>query len=193
MMNAAKRPNIILCGFMATGKSVVGKQLATMIGYDFFDMDAMIETETGMSIPQIFSSQGEAAFRQLESRMAEHLAARTGCVIASGGGTIVNPKNFEILKQSGVIITLTADTQAILSRVGIGDDRPMLHGENKLEQIDRLMQQRAGAYAKADIIVNTSSKSVDEVARNVLDSLCKLGIRFEKKQQAQEKSEQHNI
>ena len=97
-MISGKKNNVILCGFMATGKSSVGKRLAEILGYDFLDMDAAIESEQGVSIPQIFSSRGEAAFRALESEMVEKLAQRNRCVIATGGGTIVNPRNLEKLK-----------------------------------------------------------------------------------------------
>jgi shikimate kinase len=180
-MIAEERRNIILCGFMATGKSAVGKRLSGMIDYDFLDMDAMIEAETGMSIPQIFSTLGEPAFRELESQMAERLAGRVRCVIASGGGTIANQRNLDVLKRTGIIITLKADPQTILSRIGTGYDRPMLEGDNKLERISILLKQRAQAYGKADIMVDTSSKSVDEVARHILDRLYEMGCRIQKR------------
>ncbi len=179
-MTGGERRNIILCGFMATGKSAVGRRLSEMIDYEFCDMDALIEVEAGMSISQIFSSQGESAFRALESNMVQRLAARARCVIASGGGTIADQRNLEALKHSGVVITLTADVHTILARIGNGDDRPMLRGESKLERIHHLMKQRAQAYAQADIVVDTSSKTIEEVARYILDCLCELGIPVEK-------------
>jgi shikimate kinase len=170
-MTEKERRNIILCGFMATGKSSVGKRLAALIGYDFLDLDAAIEADAGMEIPQIFASQGEPAFRALESRMVERMAGRSGRVIATGGGTIVNPQNLERLKRCGVVITLTADPQTILSRVGSGEDRPMLMGGDKAERIRTLMNQRAQAYESADMIVDTSAYSIDEVARHIMSSL----------------------
>ena len=152
-----KKSNIYLCGFMATGKSSVGKRLASWLNYDFLDMDTAIEEEAGMSIPQIFSTRGEQTFRALESIMVEKLAARNSCVIATGGGVIVNPGNLEILKRSGTVVTLTADIQTILSRVGSGGNRPMLDGDDLKKRITTLMDQRAHAYAQADIIVDTSA------------------------------------
>ena len=177
MLEREKR-NIILCGFMATGKSSVGKKLAAMLSYAFLDMDALIEAEAGMTIPQIFSSQGEPAFRALESRMVERLAGRSGCVIATGGGTIVNRKNLENLKRIGVVISLTANLQTILSRVGSGDDRPMLAGGDTAQRIRTLMEQRAEVYGRADIVVDTSSFSIDEAAQHIVTLLQRLGFEF---------------
>jgi len=87
------RRNIILGGFMATGKSSVGRRLAIVLGYDFLDLDTLIAAEEGMPISRIFATRGEAAFRALETRMVERVAGRTGCVVATGGGTIVNARN----------------------------------------------------------------------------------------------------
>jgi len=159
--------NVYLCGFMATGKSSVGKRLASLLGYDFLDMDDVIEKEEGMSIPQIFSSRGEPEFRALESSLAQRLASQRGKVVATGGGTIANPKNLETLKSSGTIITLTADPETVLLRVGSGESRPMLKGGNKLERIETLMKERAPAYAQADLTVDTSSLDINQVARRI--------------------------
>jgi len=162
-MKRCERRNIVLTGFMATGKSSVGRQLANRLGYDFVDVDGLIEAEAGMPIPDIFTSQGEAAFRELEARMVELTAGRAGCVIATGGGAIVNPRNLAALKRNGVIVALTADPDVILSRIGAGADRPLLAGGEKRERIQRLLDARASAYAKADLSVDTSNRSVDEV------------------------------
>jgi shikimate kinase len=176
MMCPAAKRNIILCGFMATGKSSVGKRLAALVSYDFLDLDAAIEADAGVSIPEIFSSHGEPAFRTLESRMVDRVAGMTGFVIAAGGGTIVNPQNLEKLKRSGVVITLTADIPTIVRRIGSGDDRPMLREGDRLERIRMLMEQRADAYAKADIILDTSSLSIDEVAHRIVMHLQDYGF-----------------
>lgn len=165
------KPNIILGGFMATGKSSVGRRLAIVLGYDFLDLDTLIAAEAGMPISQIFSSQGEGAFRALESRMVERLATRTGCVVATGGGTIVNPRNLEALKRSGVVVTLTADPDTISARIGPTDDRPMLWGGDKRERVRQLLEQRADAYAKADLIVDASAHTIDHVVNHILDFL----------------------
>jgi shikimate kinase len=166
---AAGTRNVILCGFMATGKSSVGKLLAEVLGYDFLDMDAVIEAEQGISIPQIFSSWGEPAFRELESRMVDQIAHRSRHVIATGGGTVVNPVNLEKLKRCGVLINLTADVQTILARAGSGDDRPMLRAADREERIRALMEQRAPAYAQADFSVDTSALTIDQVVQAIVN------------------------
>jgi shikimate kinase / 3-dehydroquinate synthase len=165
------RRNIILGGFMATGKSSVGRHLAIMLGYDFLDLDTLIAAEEGMPISQIFATRGEGAFRALETRMVERVAGRTGCVVATGGGTIVNPRNLEALRRSGVVVTLTADPETILARIGPTEDRPMLWGGDKRERVRLLLEQRAEAYAKADLIVDASAHSIDHVVNHILDFL----------------------
>jgi shikimate kinase len=175
-MIAEEKRNIILCGFMATGKSSVGKRLAALMHYDFLDMDAAIEAEEGISIPKIFSSRGEPAFRELEARMVERVAEQTRCVVATGGGTIANPQNLERLKRCGVVITLTADIRTILLRVGSAEDRPMLREGDRVERIQMLMKQRAQTYAQADIVLDTSSLSIDEAAQAIMDRLQKFGF-----------------
>jgi len=171
-----EKRNVILCGFMATGKSSVGKRLAAMLKCDFLDLDALIESEAGMPISRIFSLQGEPAFRELESRMVERVAGRSGCVIAAGGGTILNPENFKRLKRNGVLITLEADAETILSRIGAGDDRPLLRVADKRERIRALMEQRKQAYAMTDWVIDTSSLSIEEVARLLADRLRVYGV-----------------
>ena len=175
-MESGDKRNIVLCGFMATGKSSVGRRLAEMVHYDFLDMDAAIEADAGMSIPEIFSSKGEPEFRALESLMVERIAKKTGCVIAAGGGTIVNPQNLARLKGSGVIITLTAEVPTILQRIGTGEDRPMLWEGDRTEKIRALLEKRKEAYSKADIILDTSALSIDEVARQLVERLRDFGL-----------------
>ena len=168
---AEQKSNVILCGFMATGKSSVGKRLAAMMGFDFLDMDVAIEAEEGISIPRIFSSRGEAAFRELESRMVDRVGTRTRCVVATGGGTIVNPQNLENLKRCGILIALTADIPTIVQRAGSGDDRPMLWEGERTERIRALMEKRDAAYAQADFQIDTSSLTIDDVAQLILKRL----------------------
>jgi shikimate kinase len=177
-MTGRGKCNIFLCGFMATGKSSVGMRLAARIHYEFLDMDALIEAEAGMAIAQIFASQGEPAFRALESRMVERIAERTECVIATGGGVIVNPKNLEILKRCGVVVTLTADVQTVLQRAGKDDARPLLQTDDKLERIRALLRQREPFYSQADIVLDTSALSVDEVVNSLMDQLNEGGYIF---------------
>ncbi len=170
-MSSGKKRNIVLSGFMGTGKSSVGKRLAELTHYDFLDLDAAIEAEAGISIPQIFSSQGEPAFRALEFQMVERAARQTGLVIAAGGGTVADPRNLEILKSYCILITLTADIPTILRRTGSGDDRPMLIGGDRVQRIRTLLEKRASAYSQADIVLDTSALTIEEVARQLVELL----------------------
>jgi shikimate kinase len=163
--------NVFLCGFMATGKSSVGRQLAALLEYAFVDMDTVIEAEAGMSIPEIFKTMGEAAFRSMESALVDRLALGSGRVVATGGGAVVNPRNLEVLKKSGALVTLTADPRIILSRVGSAEDRPMLAGDDKEARIRNLLKAREDAYNQANITVDTSSLTIDEAAQAIFDSL----------------------
>jgi 3-dehydroquinate synthase len=163
--------NIILGGFMATGKSSVGRRLAIVLGYDFLDLDTLIAAEEGVPISEVFATRGEGTFRALETRMVERVAGRTGCVVATGGGTIVNPRNLETLKRSGVVVALTADPDTILARIGPTEDRPMLWGGDKRERVRLLLEQRAEAYARADLIVDASARTIDHVVNHILEFL----------------------
>ena len=164
-----KKRNIVLCGFMATGKSSVGKKLAELLSYEFVDMDTAIESEEGVSIPRIFAERGEPAFRELESRMVARMMNRTGCVISTGGGAVVNPRNLANLKSCGVVIALTADIPTILKRAGRGDDRPLLQAEGREDRVRALLIERAPYYAQADMTIDTSSMTIEEVARQISD------------------------
>jgi shikimate kinase len=175
-MTREEKRNIFLCGFMATGKSSIGKRLADELHCEFLDMDALIEADEGTTISEIFSSRGEPAFRAMESRMVERITERSGCVVAAGGGTIVNPQNLEKLKRSGVVITLTADIPTILRRSSKEDTRPLLQTADRLERIRTLMEQRAPFYAQADIVLDTSSLNIDEVVDILLERLRACGF-----------------
>ena len=154
---------------MGVGKSSVGKKLAELTDREFLDMDAVIEAEEGISIPRIFSSRGEPAFRKLESNLIDRITQRAELIVATGGGAIADPQNLANLKSCGILVTLMADIPTILSRVGSGDDRPMLQAVDREERIKSLLDKRAKAYAQADFIINTSSLTIDQVAQEILE------------------------
>ena len=107
--------NIILTGFMGTGKTSVGREVARRLGRPFIDMDAEIEARTGKSIPAIFAEEGEAHFRNLEAGLCRELSARRGLVIATGGGTLVNEENRRLMSSGGLVICLTCWTLTVPS------------------------------------------------------------------------------
>jgi len=165
--------NIILTGFMGTGKTAVGKRLAKRLGWTFVDVDALIETGARRSIAQIFSERGEAVFRRLERRSINRLVRHDQHVIATGGGAFVDPQSRSKLRASGTVICLTARPQTILDRVGRRlASRPLLKDTTApLSRIRTLLAQRAAAYAKADITLDTSDLSPDEIVVRLWEQL----------------------
>lgn len=160
--------NIVLTGMMGTGKTAVGRYLAERLEIPFYDLDELIERESGRDIPTIFREQGEAVFRGLERDVVARLCEFEGCIIATGGGTIVNPENLRRLRQHGEIICLTAAPERILQRVEGLEHRPLLWHKDKLERIREVMQGRASVYAQVGEPIDTTDLSVEEVAARVL-------------------------
>src|SRR5438105_1675476 len=152
-----------LIGFMATGKTSVGRIVASRLGRPFVDTDALIEAEAGRSVPRIFAEDGEAAFRRLEAQAVARAAGPGGSVIATGGGVVLSRKNMDRLRQHGLIVALRADPQAILARVGRAGDRPLL-GDDPEGRVHRLLEERSEFYREADVVVETSALSLDAVA-----------------------------
>jgi len=163
-----KKDNLILTGFMGTGKSTVGKRIANRLGWPFLDTDTLIEEDTRMTIPTIFTERGEHYFRAIEQAIISRVCLATGNVIATGGGVMTNEENVRTLKENGTVICLTAQPEVILSRVQGNNYRPLLQGENPLAKIRELLAARAEAYGKADLVVDTSQLSIDEV----VDTIC---------------------
>ena len=161
--------NVILTGFMGTGKTVVGRRLAKRLGWRFVDVDELIEAGAGMPIADIFSKRGEAVFRRLERRHITRVTRGRHQVIATGGGAFADPENRRCLQACGIVVCLTARPRAILARVGRRIAvRPMLSGSaNPLARVRVLLAQRAKAYAQADLTLKTSDLSVEEVVEQL--------------------------
>ena len=165
--------NIVLIGFMGTGKTAVGKRLAKRLGWKFVDVDTLIEASAKMPIAKIFSERGETVFRRLERRHISRMVHGRHQVIATGGGAFVNPKNRSLLRASGTVICLTARPAVILERVSHKlRTLPMLvDAANPLTKIKTLLAQRALAYAQADLTIDTSGLSVDDVVERLWQHL----------------------
>lgn len=164
--------NIVLTGFMGTGKSSVGRRLAAELGLIFLDMDAVIEGETGMSVTAIFESMGEARFRGLERALIERITNGEfgdGLVASSGGGAFVDPVNRRLLKGWALVVCLKASTDEILRRVGHLTDRPLLSGPNKRDAVHELMLKRSEAYEDSDLIIDTTGVSLDKIVEEIRD------------------------
>ncbi len=170
------KDNVILTGFMGTGKSSLGKLLATKLGRPFIDIDKKIEDETQMSIPKIFEQYGEAHFRELEKNAVKELSERRGLVIATGGGTIKDEENLTLLKSSGVMICLTTEPEEILNRTARRGERPVLDGggDERLATIKKLLAERKKFYDRADYQVDTTEWSPIQI----IDDICKYLRQF---------------
>src|SRR5687768_15218793 len=136
--------NIVITGFMGTGKTTIGRLLAEKLQRPFVDMDSEIERHFGKPIPQIFAEDGEPAFRILEAQLCAHLSQEKGLVLSTGGGALVNSANRQLLCETGTIICLTAGVDTILDRVESNTDRPLLAGtrEERAQRIRQLLHER---------------------------------------------------
>ncbi len=163
--------NLILTGFMGTGKTTVGKLLAQRLAYEFVDTDAFIEGRAGRSIAEIFRELGEAAFRQMEAEAALELANKDGLVISTGGRFMLDDGNAAVLRRNGRIFCLQAPPNEILSRVQKDSTtRPLLAGENPLDQIVAILQEREVKYSRFEQVV-TSGKTPMQVADTIIEKL----------------------
>jgi shikimate kinase len=160
--------NIVLCGFMGTGKSSVGRLVAEQLHFDFLDTDVVIEARAGKKIAEIFAEQGEAAFRQLESKIVHELEQRKRTVISTGGGLVVNPDNMASLQTHALVVCLWASPETIWSRVKNQSHRPLLQDPDPLEKIRALLAERSPAYHQANVSLTTELRSTRDVAQQVM-------------------------
>jgi shikimate kinase len=163
-------PNLVLIGFMATGKSTVGRDCARILGLRYRDSDRLVERRAGKSVAAVFAEDGEAAFRGMETSAIRTLAAANPIVLSTGGGAPMDPANVECLKRTGFVVLLWAEPDAILARVGNPSSRPLLSAsENPETRIRDLLAQRESIYrAAADAIVDTTSFAREETVERVL-------------------------
>jgi len=164
--------NIALFGFMGVGKSEVGRILADRLGLTFVDLDDEVARRAGKSIAAIFEEDGETAFRALERAVALEAAARDGQVIACGGGTVLNDESLRSLRESSVMVLLTADPVTIMRRVADDYSRPLLNAPDRLERIAALLSKRRPRYLRAaDIVIDTVRRTPEQVAEELLHRL----------------------
>ena len=140
------KPNIVLVGFMGTGKTVTARQLAERTGMEWVDMDALIEARQGKTIPEIFAEQGEVGFRVIERELVQELSARSHLIISTGGGVVLNPDNMADFEKTGLVVCLTASPETIFQRLENDTSRPLLSGDKKT-QIADLLEKRKPLYA----------------------------------------------
>lgn len=168
--------NVVLIGFMGTGKTAVGRRLARLLGWRFVDTDTEIEQLTGKSVARIFAEDGEVRFRSEENLLCRRLAPLTGLVIATGGGMVLNPENVALLRQNGVLIKLYASPEVIIERIkSKRKKRPLLKGKLE-ERVNELLEMRKGVYDIAEFAINTGKQDTDQSARIIYEYLKGKGI-----------------
>lgn len=165
--------NVVLTGFMGTGKTAVGRRLAKRLGWRFVDLDERIEASAGMTVRDIFAHRGEAVFRRLERRHLAQTLRDSEQVIATGGGALVDAANRARCLACGPVVCLTASPRVILARLGRRmRTRPLLQGvADPRQRVRSLLAKRAGAYAQATLTVATDHATVDDVVERVWQGL----------------------
>ncbi|MDA8085921.1 MAG: shikimate kinase [Nitrospiraceae bacterium] len=167
--------NIVLTGFMGTGKSSVARELAHMLGREVIDLDTEIEKNAGMSITSIFATFGEPRFRELETDAARQAAQKRGAIISTGGGVVLRRENVEALKASGIIFCLAASPETILKRTSANRERPLLQVPDPLAKITEMLNARGPCYMEScDYMIDTGGKTPKEVAQEIQGKL-KIG------------------
>ena len=166
--------NIMLIGFMGTGKSTVSRQLSKTTSRKEIDLDKYIEEYMGINIPDIFAKYGEDKFRDIESECLKKVVSEEDAIISCGGGIVIRSENDYIMKENGTIVLLTAKPENIYDRVKNSTNRPVLNGNMNVEYIAGLLEKREPMYYRAaQLIISTDDKNVEEISREILDKIKK--------------------
>ena len=163
---------ISLIGFMVTGKTSVGKELADRIKFEFIDLDQHIEKVTNMSIPKIFDQKGEKHFRTLEKKLLKKILIQyDNLVLAPGGGIVLDSNNIELLKEHTNPFLLKASPNEIMARINNLSERPLLDNDNPEDTVNKLLEERKGYYEQFNNVINTDNKEVDQVVDEIINKL----------------------
>jgi len=163
-----RNPNLYLVGFMGVGKSAIGRRVARELGFRFLDSDHCIEKYQGKRIPEIFAEWGEAHFRRLERDFIQNGHPEEGCVIACGGGLVVQDGMKELLREKGVVICLFASVESIIERTARNNNRPLLDVPDPAAKVRALLKEREPIYMSAGTCITTDGRSIPEVARHIV-------------------------
>lgn len=158
--------SIVLCGFMGSGKTVVGRELAKIMGCKFVDTDEMIEAEQGMAIKAIFATRGEEYFRDLEHEICKKVADMKNCVVSTGGGAMTYQRNVAAIKQGSKVVFLDASFPVICQRIGDSTTRPLFQDKEKAKQ---LYDERKAKYSAAADYVISGDMSARKTALEIAD------------------------
>jgi shikimate kinase len=163
--------NIILTGFMGVGKTSVGTRLARDLGFSFIDTDELIEADQKITITEIFSSFGEPYFRDVETRIIRQVLENENQVIATGGGAVIRDENRTVFKERGITICLTARPEVVYERIRHETHRPLLQVPDPQGRIRELLTDRESFYRRADFVIDTSDKTVDDVINEIKEKV----------------------
>jgi shikimate kinase len=163
--------NIVLAGFMGTGKTAVSKELSRLAGFATVDVDAEIEKSAGMAIKEIFKQFGEPRFRDMETEAIKKVSEKTSTVISTGGGAVLRQENMDALRRGGIVVCLTATPETILERTNNSDERPLLQVEDPVGKIKELLDFRKPYYEQADVMIDTEGKTPLQVAEEILERI----------------------
>lgn len=167
--------NIVLIGFMGSGKSTVSDYLSMMFAMDVIEMDQVIAEQQEMSIPDILETYGEEYFRNLETNLLVEMQSRQNVIISCGGGVAMRDENVAEMKKNGRVVLLTASPQTVYERVKDSGERPLLSGNKNVEYIAGLMEKRREKYeAAADIVIQTDGKTVLQICEELVTKLVEL-------------------
>lgn len=161
--------NIYLTGFMGTGKSAAGRELAKILNLELVDIDDLIVRKEKRSINDIFSQSGEPYFRKVESQVLKEVSEQENQVVSCGGGIVLNPENTALMKQAGRLVCLSALPEVIFERVKRRTHRPLLQVADPLSRIRELLTLRKPYYERAEFVIDTSDLSISEVVQKILE------------------------
>lgn len=163
--------NVVLAGFMGTGKTEVGRELARLLDTKLIDVDAEIERSLKMTINEIFKQFGEPGFREIETGVIKKISENKNIIISTGGGAVLKQENMDIFRKNGIIVCLTAAPETILKRTSNNTERPLLQVENPLGKIKELLSYRKPFYEKADVIIDTEGKTPLQIAEEIIEKI----------------------
>lgn len=158
--------NVVLVGFMGTGKTTVGAALSEALGMTQIDLDEEIVRREGKSIPALFAEQGEPYFRDAESKYLADLLEHGPCILTTGGGVVLRPQNVEVMVQKGLVVALSASEEELIKRLENNTGRPLLAG-GVAQRVRTLLAERAGAYDFAPIQIDTTGKSLTAIVEEI--------------------------
>jgi shikimate kinase len=160
--------NIVLIGFMGSGKSMIAEALGTRLKRECISTDHLIEARNAQPISRIFKEKGESYFRALEHEVIKEISVRQGIVVDCGGGVVLNNENLKLLKTNGIVFYLQASLEVIFERIKKEDHRPLLKGPDPLGTLRLLYQQRLPLYAQADHIIDANDASIEGPIAEIL-------------------------